>query len=140
MSREKGLRRERQYAAILDRAGYDVQRFHGTRHGEKDGLGLYDLLAIRPAAAIEDCPAQVRLVQVKSNRADGVHDWMQEAAQHLSDTIQAEFAVCADSEGWRVMLPINKAGEWTYRTVVDERDMDCAMGEGVEQWLNGGDS
>lgn len=135
MSREKGQRRERQYATILDRAGYDIQPFRGTPYGETDGFGLYDLLAIKPA---DGNGPTVRLVQVKSNEATGIREWATVAGRHRGMNVIPEYAVCHDRQGWRVMQPVYTGGEWTYRTRVDERDEACAMGEIVEKWLNGG--
>lgn len=137
----KGDRRERQAQAIYEDAGYDVERATGGGHHSPDYFGAYDLIAIRPnSGEHEDFhPLDVRLVQVKSNEATGVREWMREQApRHLSDVVQPEYAVCYDRLGWRLLQPEYRAGEWRPLEVLDERELESGMGDGLLAFLKDG--
>lgn len=127
MSKAKGDRRERQAESFYQAAGYKTEICRGLRWGKTDWFGLFDVMAVHPAR-------QVRFAQVKSNGARGIHDWMAEATRIMpAEHVTLDFLVCHDREGWRVLRP---EGE-SYTTVLDERELDCAMGEGVIKWLEG---
>lgn len=126
MSSGKGDRRERQAAGIYQRAGYDTQQARGTRFAEKDWWGLYDL------AAFSDARNELRLVQVKSNRAAGIEQWVTNARpfNELCDVV-TDFLVAHDRKGWRCLRPTAKG----YACVYDGRDSALDMGEGITEWI-----
>lgn len=125
----KGKRRERQAADLFEEAGYETFRPQESKWGETDMFGLYDLLAIGP---------NLWLVQVKSNRAEGVRDWMLKAQEHqfTSRDIRVGFLICYDNQGWRLLRP---AWEQRYRTDVDERESSCQMGDRIIEYLSDGE-
>jgi len=124
--KQKGDRRERQAVELYERAGYKVERCHGVRWGRTDWYGHFDLMAVRPD--------RFRFIQVKSNAASGINEINQWAEMWAPDAIQYDMLVCHDREGWR-LIRCWPEGD-TYTTVVDERDMDCQMGDGVADHLS----
>lgn len=126
----KGKRRERQAAGLYERAGWETFRPQESKYGETDIFGLFDLLAIGSA------PEPTHLVQVKSNRAAGINDWSEETLHYAADGVRVRMLVCHDREGWRILDPVPGG----YRTVLDERDRDYQMGDGVVAYLGGDDS
>jgi len=123
----KGDRREREAREIYENAGYEVQPFYGRPYGETDGFGHFDLVALRD----DDHP---RFVQVKSNHARGIRDMEHELQSYFPfQAARAEYAVCHDNEGWR-LLHVSLDG---YTVLVDEREMDCNMGDQLTAYLAG---
>jgi len=123
----KGDRRERQAQEIYEAAGYWVQPFYGRKFGETDGFGHFDMVALRA-----DQP--VRFVQVKSNRARGIKKMVDQLFGTFPyGPARAEFAVCHDGKGWR-LINVDPEG---YQTLVDERDHDCNMGDQLTAYLAG---
>jgi Holliday junction resolvase len=123
----KGKRRERQAGRAYTEAGYATFRPQESKFGETDIFGLFDLLAIGFA------PDPTHLVQVKSNRAEGVEDWAEQARGFEREGIRARMLVCHDREGWRVIEPRPHPAE--YEIVRDCRDADAAMGEALAAFL-----
>ena len=121
----KGKRRERQAAELYQEAGYETYRPQESKYGETDMFGLFDMVAVGPVRSY--------WVQVKSNRAEGIEafcedtSWLQELELH-----GVVMLVCYDNEGWRLIAP---RGPDSHRTLVDERDMDVNMGEGLVAYL-----
>lgn len=127
MSNRKGNRRERQAAELYERAGYETYRPQESKYGETDIYGLFDILAVGWA------PEPTHLVQVKANRAAGIEDWSEAALAHAAEGVRVRMLVCHDREGWRVLDPVPGG----YQVVCDEREQDCAMGEGLAAFLAG---
>jgi Holliday junction resolvase len=127
----KGTRREREAVELYQRAGFATYRPATVRFGENDIFGLFDVLAVSPS---HDA---VHAVQVKSNRADGIRAWSRHTALWRRLGWRTCYAVPVDSKGWRVIEPAEDEhdGKTYICDVVDEREMNCAMGEGVVQWL-----
>lgn len=126
----KGTRRERQARELYERAGYWVYSPQNPKYGDNDLWNLFDLACYR-------MPTQsLRFVQVKSNRASGITSWM-ETARNFSgvDGVTVDFAIVYDSQGWRVEQPTADG----YERVLDERELDCAMGEGLVEFLSPSD-
>lgn len=135
----KGKRNEREAAEIYETAGFDTFRPQESKFGETDMFGLFDLLAI-PA----DPDADARLVQVKTNRAEGIESWVEEAVRYNGVGRRVEMLVAYDGQGghdpvpkrWRLIGP-DLAGETvTHSDRIDERADDVpASGEGVTEYL-----
>lgn len=127
----KGSRREREAVDLWQRAGFAVYRPATVRFGENDVFGLFDLLAVSPSHD------SVHAVQVKSNRATGIKAWSRQTWLWRSLGWRTFYAVPVDSQGWRVMEATGEriTGRHTHIVHVDERERDCAMGDGVVQWL-----
>lgn len=134
-SRDKGKRVELAAVDIYKRAGYDVERATGGGYQSPDFFDLYDLICAESDASGQR--PTVRFVQVKSNGARGIEDWVSAAAVHAASDVQPEYAVKYDREGWRVLQPIEIDGEWRHVEVVDERESDGNMGDGVVDYLRG---
>lgn len=127
----KGSRRERQCVDLYQRAGFATYRPATVRFGENDVFGLFDLLAVSPSHGA------VHAVQVKSNRAAGINAWARHTALWRALGWRTFYAVSVDSEGWRLIeITTNSRGRHVQLERVDERGRDCAMGEGVVEWLN----
>lgn len=124
-SRDKGNRRERQAVAIYERAGFDVERATAGGFQSPDYFDLFDFMAAKPDAPIH-------FVQVKSNVAAGIETWAAEAAAFARPGVTVEMVVCHDREGWRLLTPV---ADGTV-TPVDEREQECAMGDGLAKWLD----
>lgn len=123
----KGQRRERQAREIYEQAGYIVQPFYGRAYGETDGFSHFDLVALRDDALVE-------FVQVKSNRAKGIKNMQHEIGDWFPfGSAIARYLVCHDREGWRLLSVMPDK----HMVVADERDQDCAMGEGITAYLSG---
>lgn len=122
----KGKRREREAAELYERAGYETFRPQESKFGETDMFGLFDLVAVQQGQ-------YVRFAQVKSNKASGIEAWMKEVvADFPVSTAAFDFLVCHDRQGWRLF----EVGLQDNAPLVDERSMDCQMGEGVVEWLS----
>ena len=124
MSTAKGTRREQEACEYMQRAGYATYRPATVQFGENDVWGLFDVLAIAP-----DLP--LRAVQVKSNRAVGIHGWSRHTALWRAHGFLTEYWVCHDREGWRVLQPTDES----HTTVCDERGQPGDIGQGLEEWL-----
>lgn len=123
----KGKRRERQAAKLYEAAGYQVETPVETKWDTNtDFFNLFDGMA--------SDGGWLRFYQVKSNRAVGINDYFEDAAETVPKFAVIDYLVCHDREGWRFAEVRQNGYEW----VVDERDMDCKMGEGVTDYLNGG--
>lgn len=127
MSKQKGDRRERQAEKFYEQAGYKTEKSQGMRWDRTDWFGHFDLMAVRKD--------EMRFVQVKSNGARGIEDILRWAKRYLPAGIKLDMIVAHDREGWRLMH-LWPDGD-TYTTAVDEREMDCNMGEGVVEYLRG---
>ena len=120
----KGTRREREWHAILKRAGHIPYRPATVQYGENDVWGLFDVVSVEPFH-YELCGWQV-----KSNGARGIETWTRDV-KPIENAVRALWAVPYDNEGWRVLEAINGM----HTTLYDERQRDCRMGEGVTEWL-----
>ena len=125
--KRKGNRRERQAAELYERAGYETYRPQESKYGETDIFGLFDVLAIGPA------PEPTHLLQVKSNRATGITAWGEAALAYARDGVRVRMLVCHDRAGWRIIDPVPGG----HRVVLDERERDYQMGDGVVPYLGG---
>jgi len=124
----KGDRREREAVQLYQRAGFATYRPATVQYGENDVFGLFDLLAVSPSHR------HVRGVQVKSNRAVGIEAWMRHTRLWRRLGWHTDFAVAVDNQGWRLATtPIRSDG--IYHWAVDERELDCSMGDGVVEYL-----
>lgn len=75
----------------------------------------------------------VRFVQVKSNQVSDVSGWIEDARRFCDpEFVALDYLVCHDYVGWRLIRP---DGGTNYRVVLDEREQDCNMGEGVIEYL-----
>lgn len=128
MSKQKGDDRERQAITIYEAAGYEANRYYGTRFGDKDLFGHFDLIATRADG--------FRLSQVKSEKADGIADINAWAREHCPRGVQLDMLVVHDRAGWRLIRCYPDAD--THVTVVDERERDCNMGDAVTEYLAAG--
>lgn len=127
MSKQKGNRRERQAEKFYTQAGYKTEKSQGMRWDRTDWFGHFDLMAVRSD--------DFRFVQVKSNEASGISDINAWARRHGPPGIRYDMLVCHDRKGWRLIALWPEAD--TYTTLIDERDMDGNMGEGVLAYLRG---
>lgn len=125
-SKAKGARRERQAAELYERAGYETYRPQESKFGETDIFGLFDLLAVPTSGG------QPVLTQVKSNVAKGIEEWCEDVDGRFGAGVEFQFLVCHDREGWRIIRPYGEPV-----TVLDEREMDVSMGDGVVEYLRG---
>lgn len=125
MSRKKGNKREREAREFYEDAGYTTERSQGTRWDRSDWWGHFDLMAMSPD--------ELRFAQVKSQEASGIYDIIGWARQWGAPNVKFDMLVCHDREGWRLLrlLPEDE----TYTCVVDERDTDGNMGDGVVAYL-----
>lgn len=125
MSKRKGDRNERELVEYYEQAGYQVTKCQNYRYGSTDWFGLFDLLAI-------ESDSKIRFIQVKTNGAQGINDWVDKACRITpSEHVILDFAVKYDYEGWRLI----RAENGSYETVYDERDIDCKIGEGIQDYL-----
>jgi Holliday junction resolvase len=125
----KGSRREREAVELYQRAGFATYRPATVQYGENDVFGLFDLLAVSPS---HDA---VHAVQVKSNRATGIRAWARHTALWRRLGWRTFYLVPVDNEGWRVIEPVTAGQPHRLHYRIDERERDCAMGDGVVQWL-----
>jgi Holliday junction resolvase len=129
----KGDRREREAVNLYQQAGWATYRPATVQYGENDVFGLFDLLAVNPSQR------SVHGVQVKSNRATGINDWSRQTWLWRRLGWRTFYLVPVDSKGWRLIeAKAVRDGLPNYSTVVDERDMDCGMGEAVTAYLSQG--
>lgn len=128
MSKQKGDRRERQGVGIYEAAGYEVDRYYGSRYGAKDLFGHFDLVATSGRC--------FRLIQAKSGQADGIAAINAWAREHCPPGVKLDMLVVHEGEGWRLIRCYPDAD--THVTVVDERDRDCNMGDAVVEYLAAG--
>lgn len=139
-SRQKGNSAERGARDIYEAAGFSIDRVGSTAGGYRmtDAFGQVDIVALHP-------DRRVRVVQVKSNGASGVREFVEWAAATLPDAhATADYLVRHDGTNqhdpakWRLLRRHDDGDRVTYRTVVDERkDGTPADGEGVLAWLRG---
>lgn len=120
----KGSRRERECAALFQRAGFATYRPATVRFGENDVWGLFDVLAI-------SVHGRLWAVQVKSNRASGIRAWTRHTRLWRRHGFVTAYAIPVDGEGWRL---VECTDDGTH-DLVDERDADVNMGEGVVAYL-----
>jgi hypothetical protein len=121
----KGTRREQQACEIYEEAGYETYRPATVQFGENDVFGLFDLIAVHPNR-------KPHYTQVKSNRASGIIEWMQEARDLLPrEHAEIRFLVCHDRQGWRMARPTPEGYEWLY----DGRDSGASMGDPLAEVL-----
>lgn len=129
----KGTRREREAVDLYQRAGMATYRPATVQYGENDIAGLFDLLAFSPSHS------SVHAVQVKSNRAVGIRKWTRHTALFRRLGWRTFYVVPIDNEGWRLIEshvdPYDGGPKEIDR--VDERELDCDMGEGVVKYLRG---
>lgn len=125
MSKKKGDRNERELEKYYSQAGYRTDKCRGLRWGKTDWFGLFDLMAIKPGD-------KVRYIQVKSNRAQGIESWTRKATRITpSEHVTLDFAVKYDYEGWRLI----RVEDGEYKTIYDERQQDCKVGDGIKEFL-----
>lgn len=138
----KGYRREKQAAELYNKAGYETYRPPRTKFNETDMWGLFDMIAVpgtddnNKRVLRENAP--IRFVQVKSNRASGIEAWCTEVAERFRGPCVADFLVCYDREGWRLLSPTlkrNDNGTVAHETLIDERGLDCEMGGVLVSYL-----
>jgi hypothetical protein len=89
-------------------------------------FGLFDVLAVSPSHS------QVYAIQVKSNRATGIRSWSRHTQLFRNLGWKTQYAVPIDNEGWRI-IECTAEGK---RTLVDERQLDTPMGDGVERFYD----
>lgn len=122
----KGTRREREACELYERAGYTTYRPATVQYGENDVFGLFDLVAV-------DKGRKPRFVQVKSNAARGIKEWVAEVQALMPpEWTVSEFLVCHDREGWRLIQPVGES--WS--VVWDGREYDDTMGDGLVEFLS----
>lgn len=121
----KGARRERECAELFQRAGFATYRPATVRFGENDVWGLFDVLAIAPHG-------RLWAVQVKSNSARGIQAWGRHTRLWRRHGFVTAYAIPHDGEGWRLVECTDNGT----RDLVDERDADCNMGEGIVAYLS----
>lgn len=133
MSRSKGNRREREAREFYERAGFWVYSPPNQQFCDTDVWGLFDLMCFR----VTD--GSMRFVQVKSNGASGVREWMHRA-QHFEEVpnVTVDFLVPHDGEGWRLIQTTDDGRAYT--CVLDERNEECSMGEHVTEFLKRGEN
>lgn len=131
----KGSRREREAVGLYQRAGMATYRPATVQYGENDIAGLFDLLAFSPSHS------RVHAVQVKSNGARGIRKWTRHTALFRRLGWRTFYLVPIDNEGWRLIevdgvkrIAESDAGAWN---CVDERELDCDMGNGIVEYLRG---
>lgn len=123
----KGTRREREAVELYQRARMAVYRPATVRFGENDMFGLFDLLALSPRHT------SVHAVQVKSNGARGISKWTRHTELFRQLGWRTFYLCPHDNQGWRL---IECDGYGTHGlTVVDERDSNVPMGEGIVRYL-----
>lgn len=126
----KGSRRERECVEHYQAAGFATYRPATVRYGENDMFGLFDVLAVSPRHD------RVHAVQVKSNTASGIRSWQRQTWLFRALDWRTLYAVPVDKRGWRLLEATDSGTE----TLVDERELDCAMGQGVREYLRMGRS
>lgn len=132
-NRDKGVRNEQNAATLYREAGFRVERAPAGRFTNADWFDLADLMCWRDT--------ELRFVQVKSNGARGIREWLDGANQlQRVPGVVCEYAIRYDSAGWRVVRPHGD----TYQTLYDERkddrvgphrDTPKRLGEGLVEWL-----
>ena len=123
----KGKRHERECAGIYEDAGYKTFRPQESQWGETDIFGLFDLIAVPPCGS----RSRACLVQVKTNRRQGVLKWCENALRFRSRAIRPEYATKYDHEGWQLAIPTPDGP----MDVLDERDYDQRIGEPMRGYL-----
>ena len=131
-TRDKGNRTENRTRKVYERAGYAVHRPNPSRYsGSTDIFNLFDIMAVRP-------DRKPRMVQVKSNRAEGITRWMDSVRCWFPRKhFVFDFVVRYDREGYRLDQPVWSDEPGDYEKVVDERDSDENIGIGLERFLRG---
>lgn len=127
----KGSKRERECRDLYAAAGWMAWRpKSGTNPfaGDPDVFEEFDVLAIQPFTG------ELHGVQCKSNAARGLRAFARRVWPYRGAGIRTLYAVPYDREGWRV---VDVRGPGLNPNVVDERETDGNMGEGVVQWLRG---
>jgi len=95
----KGQQNESHAVKAYRDAGYWVYKPERAQYGDNDVFNLFDLLAFHPRFG-------TRMVQVKTNVANGVREWMKQVEPFRRQPAHhPEFAVRHDSDGWRLMRP-----------------------------------
>lgn len=127
MSKKKGDRRERLARELFTEAGFYVENPNFSRFQNKDFYNLHDFVAVHPNS-------KVIFVQVKSETASGINEYIQECAKMFSsEHTNIYYMVYHKREGWRL---INIDLENESRTVVvDERENGENMGVEVQEYL-----
>lgn len=122
----KGKRRERQAAEIYEGAGWQTFRPQESPYGETDMFGLFDLVAVNPNKHID-------WVQVKANDNNlSMGPFFESAETLLPANNTAVYLICYDREGWRMVWG---TADGNFETELDEREMNCKMGEGLSERL-----
>lgn len=122
----KGRRREREAAELYERAGYETFRPQESKYGETDMFGLFDMVALGPGL-------YTHWVQVKANAENtSLTAFYNQAKDLLPERSIPIYMICHDRQGWRVARDHATGYTW----VVDEREQDCKMGEGVVDYLS----
>lgn len=127
MSKKKGDRRERLARELFTEAGFYVENPNFSKFQNKDFYNLHDFVAVHPNS-------KVIFVQVKSETASGINEYIQECAKMFSsEHTSIYYMVYHKREGWRL---INIDLEKESRTVVvDERENGKNMGVEVQEYL-----
>ncbi len=135
----KGKRNEREAAELYEEAGFDTFRPQESKYGETDIFGEFDILAIKP-----NSERDTRLVQVKSNRPEGVEGWVERAFAYWGYGRRVEMVVAYDGHGgphptpkrWRLIQPKRVGDSIEPMDRIDERsDNVPADGEGLVDYL-----
>lgn len=139
MSTQKGRRNERKAREAYERAGWWVYSPENASYGDNDLWNLFDL------ACIDVMRSVIALVQVKSNRAQGVRQWCNDTRPFDAVSgVQCQFLVRHDREGWQAIEPL-RDGRGSYKTVYDEREDErvdpnrtgkWTIGDGLTEWLS----
>ena len=134
--RAKGSRNERKTMKVYERAGYWCHKPEARSHAGQSNQDMWNLFDI---AAFHVHVPEIRFVQVKSNGADGVRTWCQQAKYFARvPGVQCDFVSRYDNEGYRMIKPV-LADTQAYTTVFDSRGSDSNMGDDLEAFLRGDD-
>lgn len=135
-----GNRTERDIEGCFNEAGYWTYRPENASYGDNDMWNLFDIGAV---SVHVDRKGRLWLIQAKSNGTQGELKRFFENTEPFQAVsgVSVGFAIRYDGHGGPHAKPaairLAAATADGYEWVVDERDMDCRMGEGVVEWLGG---
>lgn len=132
----KGATNERHLRDIYQNAGYWTYRPMNVQYGDNDMWNLFDLAALHYGDWWDDGDQRpwLELVQCKTNRAQGIKQWMQDVRPFEAVSgVQVRFAVRHDREGWRLAGPTEGGYTWLY----DGRESGECIGDGLTNYLRG---
>lgn len=128
MSKEKGDYTEQQVRDAYTKSGYVVETPNSTGYAydtNEDYWNLFDGMAFNGIG-------RLRFYQAKTNGATGIREWCTSVKPlERVEGVVCEYVVREEGEGYRVLRPVDDG----HMTVCDERSEDCAMGEGLVEYL-----